>query len=122
MNNSKQVRDKSPLNFDEWMRLAKNDPDEFEEKRLRHIELFFDNIPAEKLHRLKGLQWQIDQARKLSNSPMASCIAISSMMWDSVDRLKEHQYELVSITRGYGSRVKKEPISATILPMDSRTH
>ena len=122
MSNSKQIRNNFMLDFDEWMVLAKNSPDEFEEKRREHIELFFENIPEEKQDRLKGLQWQIDQMRKLSRSPMASCIAISNMMWDSVQHLNECQYELVNTTLGRGSKNNKpKPASATILPMPTRS-
>jgi hypothetical protein len=118
MSNSKKIKNNLLLDFDEWMVLAKKNPDEFEEKRRKHIELFFENIPKDKQHRLKGLQWKIDQTRKLSKTPMASCIKISNMMWDSADRLKEHQYELVNLTLGLETQVKAEKISATILNID----
>lgn len=122
MSNRKQIKNHCLLDFDEWMVLAKNSPDEFEKKRREHIELFFENIPEEKQDRLKGLQWQIDQTRKLSRTPMASCIAISNMMWDSVQHLNECQYELVNTTLGRGSKNNEpKPASATILPMPTRS-
>jgi len=122
VSNRKQIKNHCLLDFDEWMVLAKNSPDEFEKKRREHIELFFENIPEEKQDRLKGLQWQIDQTRKLSRTPMASCIAISNMMWDSVQHLNECQYELVNTTLGRGSKNNEpKPASATILPMPTRS-
>jgi hypothetical protein len=122
MSNDKKLNNNFLMDFDQWMMLAKKDPDEFEEKRREHIDLFFENIPKNKRHRLKGLQWQIDQTRKLSRSPMASCIAISNMMWDSVEHLNECQYELVNITLGVEPQDNKpEPVSAVILPMPNRT-
>jgi hypothetical protein len=108
------------MDFDEWMILARKDPDEFEEKRREHIELFFENIPIDKHHRLKCLQWKIDQTRELSHSPMASCIKISNMMWDSVERLNECQHELVNITLGHKPQNNK-PEPAIILPIPTRT-
>lgn len=123
MSRNKPAEHRIPLDFDEWMTLAKNDPEKFEEKRRRRIESFFNNVPEDKQQRLKGLQWQIDQTRKLAGSPMASCIAISNMMWDSVARLQEHQYELVNLATGKASRAeKKEPVSAKILPLETRSH
>jgi hypothetical protein len=123
MSNTKQIRNNSRLDFDKWMNLAKNDPEEFEAKRLRKIETFFNGVPAERQQRLKGLQWQIDQSRKLAHSPMASCIAISTMMLDSVSRLSEHQYELVNITLKQGPQKNKpKPVSATIIPIPTRSH
>lgn len=123
MSRNKSAEHKVPQDFDEWMMLAKNDPEKFEEERRKRIELFFNNVPEERLQRLKGLQWQIDQTRKLAGSPMASCIAISNMMWDSVNRLQEHQYELVNLATGKAPRPeKKESVSAKIIPLQSRAH
>lgn len=123
MSRSKSAEHNIPQDFDEWMMLAKNDPDKFEEKRRIRIESFFNNVPAEKLQRLKGLQWQIDQTRKLADNPMASCIAISNMMWDSVNRLQEHQYQLVNLATGAAPRTeKKKPVSAKILPLHTRAN
>jgi hypothetical protein len=123
MSRNKSAEHSIPLDFDEWMTLAKNDPDKFEEKRRKRIESFFNNVPEEKLQRLKGLQWQIDQTRKLADNPMASCIAISNMMWDSVTQLQKHQYELVNLATGAAPRAeKKKPVSAKILPLHPSAH
>jgi hypothetical protein len=40
--------------------------------------------PAHRQARLRGLQWQIDQVRNTSGTPLAACLRISSMMWESV--------------------------------------
>lgn len=122
--NSDKMDNRVSLNFEEWAELAENNPEEFEVKRLKHIETFFNGVPPERQQRLKGLQWQIDQTRKLARTPMASCIAISSMMLDSVGRLSEHQHELVNIALGNKPQhtKKEEPESATVLPMPSHTH
>lgn len=119
MGSNKSTERRIIQDFDEWMDLAKNNPDEFEAKRLRKIEAFLSKVPEEKLQRLRGLQWQIDQTRKLAHTPMASCIAISNMMWESAHRLKEHHYELVDLATSLGEkRHKKIPTSAAIIPMN----
>ena len=113
----------STLDFDEWMNLAKSDPEKFEIRRREHIESFFNNVPEERKPRLMSLQWRIDQTRKLSHSPMASCIAISNMMWDSVCRLNEQQYELVKLATGKKIKpIKNPPTTATILKLRPRAH
>lgn len=123
MDSSKANESRSRLDFDEWMNLAKSDPDEFEVQRRKQIESFFENIPAEKQQRLKGLQWKIDQTRKLANSPMASCIELSNMMWDSANRLKDHHYELVNLVTSQASKSsKKNQTSATIHRINPRAH
>lgn len=75
---------RSSFNFNEWSELASNDPDKFETQRRNAIEEMIRQAPASKRTRLRRLQWRIDQTRKLSGSPMAACIKISSMMWDSI--------------------------------------
>ncbi len=70
--------------FDHWAQLAVTDPEAFEARRSRIIEDFISSAPAERQPRLRGLQWRIDQIRRTSRTPLASCIRISRMMWDSV--------------------------------------
>ena len=107
----------SRVDFDEMLDLAQHDPESFEEKRLEYIETFLNRIPLEKQQRLRGLQWQIDQTRRLARTPMASCIAISNMMWDSLNRLNCQQRELVKLTTGQPkTSTAVEPTLARILP------
>jgi Protein of unknown function (DUF3135) len=70
--------------FDHWAKLAVADPDAFEARRSRLIEAFISSVPPERQPRLRGLQWRIDQVRRSARTPLASCIRISRMMWDSV--------------------------------------
>jgi len=72
------------FDFDQWVRLAQEDPDHFEQMRLQKIREMIEDAPEELRHRIEGLQWQIDQMRQTARNPMASCIKISSMMWDLV--------------------------------------
>ena len=98
-NNQQDVRlSQYHPNFDELLNLAKDDPEQFEAKRLEYIEHFFTKIPTEKQRRLRGLQWQIDQARNLARTPMSSCLHIMNMMWDSLNRLNEEHRALVKLT------------------------
>ena len=81
MKNSERLPD---FNFNEWSDLAKADPEEFERRRLQAIEETILAMPKTKQQRIRGLQWRIDQERKLCKSPIAACIKLSSMMWDTV--------------------------------------
>lgn len=85
-------------NFEELLTLAKEDPALFETKRLEYIELFFNHIPDEKQRRLRGLQWQIDQTRNLARTPMASCLTLMGMMWDSLHHLNNQHQTLLDLT------------------------
>jgi hypothetical protein len=70
--------------FEHWAQLAIADPEAFEARRSRLIEAFISSAPIERQPRLRGLQWRIDQIRRSARTPLASCIRISRMMWDSV--------------------------------------
>ena len=111
------------VDFDEMQALAKTDPATFEARRTEYIESFLASAPAEKQTRLRGLQWQIEQTRQLARTPMASCIAISRMMWDSLHLLGNQQRELVELSRGHApQRNNAKPAAAkdTIIPFPTR--
>jgi hypothetical protein len=72
------------LDFDAWMAMAQDDPESFEKMRLAAIEEVIQAAPERSRTRLRGLQWRIDQERRLAKSPMKACLRISSMMWRHV--------------------------------------
>ncbi len=72
------------LSFDEWRRLAKENPAMFEMRRIQVLEALIKSAPTDRQHRLRCLQWRVDQARDRASNPMGACLAISRMMWDSV--------------------------------------
>lgn len=74
----------TPFDFDEWSALAKSDPVTFEQKRLALIEEFLRELPPHDQKRLRGLQFRIDMERRRARTPMAACLKLSAMMWDSL--------------------------------------
>ncbi len=85
------------FDFDEWARLAKEDPDAYEDKREKMVQEVIDSTSPEVKRRMQGLQWKIDQIRSTSTNPMSSCLKISQMMWDNVlgkDGLLDHMRQL----------------------------
>ena len=72
------------VDFDQWAVLAKTDPAAFEAKRAEVIEDMIQRMPAHKQQRMRCLQWKIDQVRNQAANPMAACIKLSEMMWDSL--------------------------------------
>ncbi|HEY7772316.1 MAG TPA: DUF3135 domain-containing protein [Marinagarivorans sp.] len=85
----------------ELIKLAQEDPDALEALRQREIDALINAAPASMQRRLRGLQFQIDAKRSISKTPMASCMAISQMMFDSV-------YELNDALNGDGSKTDTE--------------
>ncbi len=76
--------DKPRVDFDQWAELAKSDPEAFEARRAEVIEDMISRMPPHKQHRMRCLQWKIDQVRAQCKTPMAACIKLSEMMWDSL--------------------------------------
>ena len=72
------------FNFDAWARLAQEDPAGFEARRREALEEAVRQAPAGRRHRLRGLQWRIDQVREQAGTPLAACLKISDMMWNTV--------------------------------------
>ncbi len=112
---------KTDFNFDEWQRLAKQEPERFETLRKLAIEDLLEKSPVGIRQRMEGLQWQIDQYRKTAKTPIASCIKISSMMWDSVlgDGGLVQSIEQLTNSEIQASECQKQ--EATILAFNNRT-
>lgn len=64
-------------------RLAKDDPDAYEVLRSRLVNELIDGAPESMQRRLRGLQFQIDQARRLAHTPLGATVRIYSLMWGS---------------------------------------
>ena len=110
-----QEKIESNFNFDEWLELSKQDPKSFESRRLESIEEFINSVPEDKQHRLRCLQWKVDRVREKMATPMAACVAISDMMWDSLDTLNQlyNDYDNVSAVDS-GKRVLKPMPNAKV--------
>lgn len=78
------VQTATSFNFDEWMQLAKENPEKFEENRKSAIEAVISSTDGASQKRLEGLQWQIEQMRTSSDNPMSACMRISKLMWENV--------------------------------------
>jgi hypothetical protein len=71
------------LDWSTATRLAQNDPEAFERCRRHAIDALIDQAPENQRHRLRCLQWRIDMLRDRAANPMAACVGIYRMMWDS---------------------------------------
>jgi len=121
MQNLNQEKLEANFNFDEWLDLSKSDPDTFESRRLESIEEFINSVPEDKQHRLRCLQWKIDRVREKMPTPLAACVAISDMMWDSLDRLNQLYHDCESATSPkYGKQVLTPLPNAEIIQLSSR--
>ncbi len=76
--------DSNDFNFDQWMRLAREDPARFERQRRITIDAFLKTLPPSRQKVLRGLQWRVDMEIRRSRSPLGACIRLYNLMLDSV--------------------------------------
>jgi hypothetical protein len=74
----------SDFDFDEWLQLAKADPEAFEKRRQQAIDALIAETSGEQQQRLRGLQWRIDMERRKYKDSLVRCQKVFSMMWSSV--------------------------------------
>lgn len=104
------------INFDEWAELADKDPGVFEKKRQLLLDEFLSQFPEKRQRRLRGLQFQIDMERRRAKSPLAACIRISDMMWDSVEGENGLLHNFNLLRTDPGTRKPQASINADIIP------
>jgi len=75
---------RAKFDFDAWVKLARQDPQAFEEKRKRIIDDAIKAAPASKRQRLRCLQWKLDKIRETSRTPMIACLHINRLLWENV--------------------------------------
>ena len=77
------------FDFDDWAKLAENNPQEFEKQRQLMISRLIESAPGRLHQRLECLQWRVDMEIRRSKSSLDACARIYTMMMDSLDSLKE---------------------------------
>lgn len=103
--------------FEEMMRLAKENPEELERIRQSAVEDLIQNAPEEHQRRLRGLQFQVDMEREKAKNPMDSCVRVSRLMHESFSKLRDslneaqqtHVAQLKSILSQKAKRTGSEP-------------
>jgi len=89
------------IDFDTWAKLAATDPERFEDLRGRVLDYCIARAPADRRHRLRCLQWRINQVRNTAGNPLSACISISNMMWSSFSHLGEAYEDLQHARRPF---------------------
>ena len=106
--------------FTSWMELAKHDPEAFERRRDTMLRDVINSAPEDKQTRLRRLQWRIDQARHHCKTPMAACLNLYGMMWDSMLAPKGLIDQLRTLTDEPADAAQHDT-SAKILPFQLLT-
>jgi len=84
--------------FDHWVALAEQDPELFETERSSVLEAAIHRVPMQKQHRLRCLQWKLDQIRKTSSTPLVASLRMNRLLWEAlagknglIEQLKQMQ-------------------------------
>ncbi len=118
-------QDCASFDFDEWSRLAKEDPEGFEKKRREEIERAISEAPSHMHDQLNRLQWRIDMERKRAKNPLASCMRLYEMLTDQVYAEKGFLYAVNLLhSLSSGKPLQLNPCSvprAKVVPFRTRT-
>ena len=103
--------------FEYWSRLARFNPERFEEERREMLAAYIETMPSEQQPRLAQTQWKIDQVRSLAKNPYDALNRVSKLMWDELMELNKHQIHLVEmfVNIDAGEPIRKEVKTAKIL-------
>ncbi len=96
--------------FDKLREMAQNNPEQLEALRVQLCDRLIQDAPEQYRRKLRGLQFRIDMERRRAKSPMAACIAISGMMHDSFDKLRQTLNEAIGHSEPF---TRKEPAAET---------
>ncbi|MBA53628.1 MAG: hypothetical protein CMK89_04170 [Pseudomonadales bacterium] len=103
--------------FDKLREMAQRDPEALERLRVELCDRLIQEAPEKYRRKLRGLQFRVDMERRRAKSPMAACIAISGMMHDSFDRLRQTLNEAAGNTApGYLNTPSQEVEEGKVLP------
>ena len=101
--------------FDHWAALSRLNPELFETERSYVIETAIRRAPIHKQHRLRCLQWKLDQIRKTSSTPMVASLLINRLLWEKFVG-KNGLVEQLNNLQTPGRHQRIPPHSAEILP------
>lgn len=104
------------FDFEQWARLAREDPEGFEARRAETIARVIDKVPDHHRKRLEGLQWRVDLMRQHCKNPMAACLSISDLMWETMvgrNGLLESLRALADLDTDHGACPEGD---ATVIP------
>lgn len=73
------------FDFDEWMKLAAENPEEFDRQRRTAVDGVINSAPSSQQTSLRQTQFLIDSKRTLAKTPMESCLSITELMWEKVE-------------------------------------
>lgn len=93
---------------EELSKLARDDPPAYEALRREIIDDFIDNAPDKLKPRLRGLQFRVDNLRRLSRSALGSTVKIYDLMWKSFVAMNYQWQEFVNMKDSLPGQCSRE--------------
>jgi hypothetical protein len=109
-----------PQNFDDWARLAATDRDTFEAQRKRLIDHAIAQAPVRNRHRLRCLQWKLDQIRATSRTPMLACLRMNRLLWEALAGESGLLERLNRTAHAHQAPARKAGDAAQVIPLTPR--
>ena len=76
------------FDFDEWSRLARDEPEEFERRRAAAIEELIARATPQRQPPLRELQARIDRERRAADTPLAAALRLQRMLAGQLAQLR----------------------------------
>lgn len=111
------------FDFDAWSELYASDPEAFERQREELIKAEIAKSPESMQRRLKGIQFELDAKRSLCDSPLDSCMQMSTQMWQSFDGMRTRLNALAQpelLTEEELAQLQAPTKQAKVLPFSPR--
>jgi hypothetical protein len=105
------------IDFEQWARLARHDPETFEQLRHRLLDAHIARCSSSHQQRLRRLQWRIDRLREQASNPMSACVQISNLMWTTFDQLGKAYHDPNTLQP---QKPPTQPHSVAVLPFKAR--
>jgi hypothetical protein len=78
------------MQFDrqEWERLARDDPQEFDRRRHAAVAAAIARAPERLQERLRALQCRVDLELRRAGTPLAGTLRLHALMWDQFEAMR----------------------------------
>lgn len=73
------------FDFDEWAKLAKENPEEFDRQRQLAVDGVINSAAPTQRQSLRQTQFLIDSKRAVAKTPLESCLSVTELMWNKVE-------------------------------------
>ena len=108
------------FDFDQWQRLAQEDPEAFERQRRQAVDALIAQAPRASRARLRGLQFRIDMERRKAGSALAGAQRLQQMLAEQLQQLSVAFERLATCPQHQSRPAPEGKLVAPVLPLQRR--